>query len=62
MNMETETVTISLDRFEALHEAAVDLLNIQNAINSFEYDQDKVKAIKSILGMRVDEKADEIND
>lgn len=51
---ETEMVTISIDRYEALMEAAVDLSNINNAIINLKYDSERVKAIKSILGIEVE--------
>ena len=51
---ETEMVTISIDRYEALMEAAVDLGNINNAIINLKYDGERVKAIKSILGIEVE--------
>lgn len=51
---ETEMVTISIDRYEALMEAAVDLSNINNVIIHLKYDSERVKAIKSILGIEVE--------
>lgn len=49
--MPEETVTISIERYDTLVEAVIDLKNIKNVMNSFNYAGDKVRAVESILEM-----------